>query len=66
MAHSAAICHPAIPADEVDSTESARMCRRCLGLLPRVAWERDESESCQRGTVGCCVDHDGNEECETW
>lgn len=30
------------------------------------AWDRDESEPCQRGTAGCSVDHHGNESCETW
>ncbi len=33
---------------------------------PLVAEGRDEDEPCQRGTVGCSVDHRGNESCETW
>ncbi len=28
--------------------------------------DRAEDEPCQRGTVGCSVDHRGNESCETW
>lgn len=35
-----------------------------LGSL--VATDRDESESCQRSTPGCCVDHVADEPCETW
>lgn len=31
------------------------------------AWDRDPSEPCQIGTVGCSVDHDAAErDCETW
>lgn len=38
------------------------------GGLVRIATDRDEGEPCQRGTVGCCVDHDMPFEhrCETW
>lgn len=32
----------------------------------RVHPTRQEHEPCQRGTVGCCVDHHGDEPCETW
>jgi hypothetical protein len=39
-----------------------------------VATDREETEPCQRGTVGCCVDHDrerrttprDDEGCECW
>lgn len=32
-----------------------------------VATGRDPEHPCQRGTVGCCIDHsDGYESCETW
>jgi hypothetical protein len=32
-----------------------------------VALDRDESESCQAGTPGCCIDHGQDEgTCETW
>lgn len=30
------------------------------------AWDRAEDEPCQRGTVGCSVDHRDDEGCETW
>jgi hypothetical protein len=35
---------------------------------PKVAWARDESDPCQRGTVGCCIDHTHPtaSDCETW
>lgn len=32
----------------------------------RVATDRAEDEPCQRLTPGCCVDHRGDERCETW
>jgi hypothetical protein len=35
----------------------------------RIAWEREETEPCQAGTAGCCVDHqpgDPETGCETW
>lgn len=33
-----------------------------------VAWERPETEPCQKGTPGCCVDHPVGPEtdCATW
>lgn len=33
-----------------------------------VAWSRAEDDSCQRGTPGCCIDHnhDHIDTCETW
>lgn len=31
-----------------------------------VAEDRDEQDPCQRGTVGCCVDHTTDTDCETW
>lgn len=31
-----------------------------------VAWGRDESEPCQRGTVGCSTNHDYKTECQAW
>ena len=31
-----------------------------------VATDRAEDEACQAGTPGCCVDHKGGENCETW
>lgn len=34
-----------------------------------VAEDRDESETCERGTPGCCVDHTrspSHDKCETW
>lgn len=42
------------------------------GRLHEAQWEhvaedRDESEPCQAGTVGCCINHDGYDgSCETW
>lgn len=33
-----------------------------------IAWDRDEHEQCQRGTFGCCVDHEQSVDpgCQTW
>jgi hypothetical protein len=34
-----------------------------------VAWDRKETDPCQRNTVGCSVDHEadgGDTGCETW
>lgn len=33
-----------------------------------VDWGRKETDPCQKGTVGCCVDHDKDRDdtCETW
>jgi len=31
-----------------------------------VAWDRPETEPCERGTVGCSVHHEGDTPCETW
>ena len=33
-----------------------------------VAVDRDEHESCEAGTPGCCIDHsrDRHDSCETW
>ncbi|MBO2461674.1 hypothetical protein [Actinomadura violacea] len=34
-----------------------------------VAWDREETEPCQRGTAGCCVDHKPAEReqgCQCW
>lgn len=37
-------------------------------ITPYVAWDRDESDPCQRGTVGCSINHvePHNWSCETW
>lgn len=35
----------------------------------QVAEDREETEPCQKGTSGCCVDHgatQGETDCETW
>jgi hypothetical protein len=33
-----------------------------------IAWDRKESDPCQAGTTGCCIDHDGfrSAPCEAW
>ena len=32
-----------------------------------VAWDRPESDPCEKGTPGCCVAyHDEHDDCETW
>jgi hypothetical protein len=33
-----------------------------------IAYDRDESDPCQCGTIGCCIDHDGfrSAPCEAW
>jgi hypothetical protein len=32
-----------------------------------VAWSRAETDPCQAGTVGCCIDHELDQgDCETW
>jgi hypothetical protein len=30
------------------------------------AWDRAETDACERGTVGCSVRHTGDSDCETW
>jgi hypothetical protein len=34
----------------------------------RIAWDREETEPCEAGTPGCCIDHmqDKGEGCDTW
>jgi hypothetical protein len=36
--------------------------------LDRIAWGRPETEACQAGTKGCCIDHDSPQAdgCEAW
>lgn len=31
-----------------------------------VAWDRAETDSCERGTPGCCIRHTDDTDCETW
>lgn len=31
-----------------------------------VARDRAESDSCERGTPGCCIRHTRDSECDTW
>lgn len=32
-----------------------------------IAFDRNEDEDCQRGTLGCCIDHKHDDgPCETW
>jgi hypothetical protein len=31
-----------------------------------VAWDRAETDSCERGTPGCCIRHTRDSECSTW
>jgi hypothetical protein len=31
-----------------------------------VAWDRDPTDSCERGTPGCSVHHTRDSECQTW
>jgi hypothetical protein len=34
-----------------------------------IAWDREETEPCERLTDGCCIDHaaeGGDTECATW
>lgn len=46
--------------------------QRCAYAAPRavcVATGRNETDACERNTVGCCIDHtasDPGSECETW
>jgi hypothetical protein len=30
------------------------------------AWDRAETDACERGTVGCSVKHTRDSECQTW
>jgi hypothetical protein len=32
----------------------------------QTAWDRAETDPCERGTVGCSVRHTGDTECQTW
>lgn len=66
------LAHPAFEADYCPLCGTARVID--VGVLtlrtpPRVvASSRSEREACERGTVGCCVDHtrDAIDSCETW
>lgn len=31
-----------------------------------VAWDREETDSCERGTPGCCIHHTRDSDCQTW
>ncbi len=38
-------------------------------IFPSIAWDRSESDPCERGTEGCCVNHSSSPDdqgCETW
>jgi hypothetical protein len=50
-------------------------CPLCASLLARkftwqpgelTAWDRAETDACERGTVGCSVKHTRDSECQTW
>ena len=32
----------------------------------QIAWDREESDYCEKGTPGCSVHHTRDSECETW
>jgi hypothetical protein len=43
------------------------MTREQIAAQPEaVAWDRDESDSCERGTPGCSIHHTRDSECQTW
>ena len=31
-----------------------------------IAWDREESDPCERGTPGCSIHHSRDSECQTW
>lgn len=31
-----------------------------------IAWDRDKTDACERGTPGCSIHHTGNTSCQTW
>ena len=31
-----------------------------------IAWDRDESDSCERGTAGYAIHHSDDSDCQTW
>jgi len=31
-----------------------------------IAWDRAETDACERGTVGCSVRHTADTECQPW
>jgi hypothetical protein len=31
-----------------------------------IAWDRAETDSCERGTPGCAIHHSGDSDCQTW
>jgi len=35
-------------------------------MTARLAAWRDEADPCQKGTDGCCIDHQADESCEPW
>lgn len=41
-----------------------------VGHIRAIAWDRDETDPCERGTEGCSIDHttEGRKSpsCETW
>jgi len=65
-------------ADEAAATGNAEIAanaERAAGLADMaadeaaaqgVAWDRAETDPCERGTVGCSVRHTRDSECDTW
>jgi hypothetical protein len=66
--------------DYVEERYNAEMCPAC-GTSPcagggekgsclkddHIAWDRRETDPCQAGTVGCCVNHRSiDDTCEAW
>lgn len=49
-----------------DHDAIARQAQELADRDPAVAWDRAETDPCERGTVGCSVLHTADTECQTW
>lgn len=56
----------------VDVTDAANRLRATVESPAvcghKIAWDRPESDPCERGTTGCCVDHTASRgvDCDCW
>jgi hypothetical protein len=56
--------HPAALLAEVD--QAIGQAEAAVGQLAEVAWDRAETDSCERGTPGCSIRHTRDSECQPW
>jgi len=56
-----------IPCHCVAREHGRKLAQREIAAAQRkVARDRAETDYCQRGTQGCCIDHAGDDDCDTW